>query len=89
MIRYYGALANRVRGKILPSIYQLLGQKKISEDVKKSTGFAFLMEKDFGVNPLKCILCGKNLVLELINYGKSSIYDLLSVHRELALMKKI
>ncbi len=89
MIRYYGVLANRVRGKILPIIYSLLGQQKQSEKPKKTTGFAILMEKDFGVSPFICILCGKNLVLELINYGKSSLSELLAVHRELALMKKI
>ena len=27
MIRYYGFLANRVRGKLLPLVYQLLGLK--------------------------------------------------------------
>ena len=28
MIRYYGFLSNAVRGKLLPKIYKILGQKQ-------------------------------------------------------------
>ncbi|HLB41296.1 MAG TPA: IS91 family transposase [Gammaproteobacteria bacterium] len=89
MIRYYGALANKVRGKLLPIIYTLLGQEKSrAESIQKIT-FASLMKATFNIDPLQCILCGKKLLLELVIYGKSSARDLIPFHRELALLKKI
>jgi len=51
--------------------------------------FASLMKANFDVDPFQCILCGKNMILELVIYGKSSAHELLNVHRELALLKKI
>jgi len=89
MIRYYGALANRVRGKLLPIIYALLGQEKSKQESTSKITFVSLMKATFNVDPLKCILCGKIMVLELVIYGKSSAYELLKIHRELALLKKI
>lgn len=87
MIRYYGFLANRVRGKRLPLVHQLLGQKMIEENPAPS--YAQLMQKAFGFNPLTCILCGSNLVLNMLKFGKSSPHQLITYHRELALLKKI
>ncbi len=43
MIRYYGFLANRVRGKLLPLVYQLLGQKIQAEQPPPT--YAELMQK--------------------------------------------
>lgn len=87
MIRYYGFLANRVRGTLLPLVYQLLGQTVNKE--KPAPTYAQLMMKNFNVNPLVCILCGKPLQLVSIRFGKTANYQLLSYHRELALLKKI
>jgi hypothetical protein len=86
MIRYYGFLANRVRGQLLPLVYQLLGQK--IEDGQPPT-YADLMQNSFGFNPLICILCGSFLVLRSVHFGQSSVHQLLQYHRELALLKKI
>ncbi len=86
MIRYYGFLAHRVRGKLLPLVYQLLGQENIQTTTP--TTYADLMQKNFNFNPLTCILCGQQLVLCAVHFGKSSIYQLLRFHRELALFKK-
>jgi Putative transposase len=44
MIRFYGALANRVRGKLLPIIFELLGQKKIVQDALPKITFPSLMK---------------------------------------------
>ena len=88
MIRYYGSLANRVRGKLLPIIYALLGQQQ-DLDSNQKISFASLMKKTFNIDPFKCILCGGKMLLELVVYGKSSTSELLSVHRELALLKKL
>jgi hypothetical protein len=87
MIRYYGFLANRVRGKLLPLVYQFLGQKLQAQ--QPAPTYAELMQKTFGFNPLTCILCGNQLVLSLVHFGKSSVHQLLQYHRELALLKKI
>lgn len=89
MIRYYGVLANRVRGRLLPIIYQLLGQQQLCKEVAQQLSFASLMLGSFGINPLSCILCGGNLVLELVSHGKTNVSQLLAHHRELALLKKM
>ena len=87
MIRYYGFLANRVRGKWLPIVYQLLHQEGHGSQTRPPT-FAELIQKNFHFDPLTCILCGSPLVLITIHYGLS-ITQLLLFHRELALLKKI
>jgi len=86
MIRYYGFLANRVRGKLLPKVYVLLGQEP--QQPKTFPCYAELIQKNFGFNPLACILCGNQLILSGIYFGKPTC-ELLKFHRELALMKKI
>lgn len=87
MIRYYGFLANRVRGQLLPIVHQLIGQQNAYNNPAPT--YASLMEKSFGFNPLACILCGKQLVLSAVRFGISNVYQLLHFHRELALLKKI
>jgi hypothetical protein len=84
MIRYYGFLSNRTRGKLLPIVYKLLNQEKRNQ--KSLPGFVELMRKNFGFNPLKCILCGHQLILSSTHFGKNTT-ELLSLHRELALLK--
>lgn len=86
MIRYYGYLSNRLRGKILPLVHQLLGSD-YQKDTTSPT-YAEIMFKDFGVNPLECVLCGEPLRLTATHFGKTSVPELLAVHRQLALLKK-
>lgn len=85
MIRYYGFLSNRTRGALLPIVYTLIGQEK-NEHSKLPT-YAELIQKNFGFNPLICILCGAPLLLAGIYFGKTNVYQLLQHHRELALTK--
>ena len=87
MIRYYGFLSNRARGKLLPIVYQILDQNNRSSTPPPS--FVELIQKNFNFNPLTCILCGHPLMLKAIHYGISSAQKLLLYHRELALLKKI
>lgn len=88
MIRYYGFLANRVRGNLLPHVYQLIGQNK--NDTKSiPPTYADLIKKDFGFDPLTCILCGHALVLSHIHFGKTRIFELLQHHQQLALLKNV
>ena len=56
MIRYYGFLSNRLRGKLLPIIKQRLQQKKQKNNIPPS--YVELMMQNFNINPLQCTLCG-------------------------------
>jgi len=87
VIRYYGLLAHRVRGKLLPIAYQLLGQEKPPPETPAT--YAELIQKNFNFNPLICILCGQPLVLATVRFAISKVSELISFHRELALLKKI
>lgn len=84
MIRYYGFLSNRTRGKLMPIVYQMLNQEKYRQASLPT--FAELIQKNFGFNPLKCILCGQQLILSAVCFGKKTS-ELLSLHRELAFLK--
>lgn len=86
MIRYYGFLANRVRGNLLPIVYQLIGQNRNNVASLPPT-YAELIQKNFGFNPLICIICGQALILSGIRFGKTKISELLQNHRKLALLK--
>src|SRR3990167_583198 len=55
MIRYYGFLAHRVRGKLLPIVYQLLGQT--IDDSDSNTTFAELIQKNFHFNQIGRASC--------------------------------
>ena len=84
-IRYYGVLANRVRSKLLPIVYELLEQE-VQEAV--FIGFSGLMQKNFGVNPLQCVLCKSKLRLTGLKVGLSSP-KLQKYHYEIATRKAI
>ena len=83
MIRYYGFLANRVRKKLLPAVYELIGQKE--PYTTKAPTYAELIKKNFGFDPLACILCGQQLIFTGVNFGKSNASNLITFHSELAL----
>jgi len=86
MIRYYGFLANRVRGKLLPIIYSILGQDASSKP--HTATFAELMMKNFNLDPLKCILCGNKLILSEVAFGNANTGNLIKHHEQLATLKK-
>ena len=68
----------------MPIVYKLLDQEKLNQ--KTLPNFAELIQQNFGFNPLKCILCGHQLVLSSTHFGKN-ISELLNLHRELATLK--
>jgi Putative transposase/Transposase zinc-binding domain len=68
MINFYGFLANRVRGQWLPKVYALLEQEVTPV---KTIRYRDLQSRAFGVDPLKCILCGSPLRYIGITRGKS------------------
>ena len=85
LIRYYGFLANRIRGKLLPVVYQCLEQ---IVDAYHNVSWDKLMKRTLGFNPLQCILCKSRMVLSSITIGKSTA-QLHDYHLNLALMKPI
>ena len=87
MIRYYGFLSNRLRGKLLPIVRDLLQQKKPENNTPPS--YVQLMIQDFNINPLECTLCGGLMRLSATVFGITNSKKLLTFHRELALLKKI
>lgn len=85
LIRYYGFLANRVRGNLLPKVYNLLGQP---EKNAQPLRWPQLLKASFGKDPLECILCQSTLILKERTVGKS-LKELHRYHYHLALMKPI
>jgi hypothetical protein len=59
-IRYYGFLANRVRGKLLPKAYDLL---KIKKDTAKKVYMSWrqMLLNIFKYDPIKCPICGTTM----------------------------
>ncbi|WP_255211581.1 transposase [Serratia ficaria] len=55
MVRYYGFLANRKRGTLLPKVYDTL-EMTVREKPKRP-GFAVLMKGFLGTDPYQCIPC--------------------------------
>jgi hypothetical protein len=86
MIRYYGFLSHRLRGKLLPIIQKLLGCTQSAPTVHLT--FADLILKNFNFNPLTCIICGSQMILSTISFGHASLPSLLENHRALALLQK-
>ncbi|WP_210428218.1 transposase [Piscirickettsia salmonis] len=85
MIRYYGFLSFRTRGKLLPTIYKLLDQTV--EPVKKITYASFL--KGFiNTDPFECILCGSKMLLTG-GRPKQRLSVIMKHHKALATMQLI
>ncbi|UAN45205.1 transposase [Serratia sp. JSRIV001] len=55
MVRYYGFLANRKRGTLLPKVYDAL--EMTPREKPQKPGFAVLMKAFLGTDPYQCILC--------------------------------
>ena len=85
MIRYYGFLANRVRAKLLPTVYNL--PERPERNAIKIT-YQDLMIKSFGLDPLKCILCQSKMLFTGITRGLSR-GQLSKYEKQLALGKPI
>ena len=83
MIRYYGFLANRVRGKLLPLVYQLIQQTNLAIH-SLTFSYAKLIQREFKFDPFTCILCGYPLRLTRVVLGMTSLSSLMTYHRELA-----
>jgi hypothetical protein len=80
-IRYYGFLANRVRGTLLPIVYTLLNMKKIFT-TKVYMPWRDMIKHTFNYDPLKCPLCNTMMKLKDIIVPFSA--SLISMHKEIA-----
>ena len=80
MIRYYGFLANCLRSRLLPTVYNLLDQP---ERNALTLRWPALLQSSFGINPLTCILCGHRLSFRGVVTGKN-MNGLRKLHEKLA-----
>ncbi len=80
-IRYYGFLANRVRGKFLPLVYELLPMKKFLTN-KVYTPWRKMMQGIFNFDPLQCPVCNSIMILSSIVFSSSE--PLINKHKEIA-----
>jgi len=82
MIRYYGFLANRVRGELLPIVNDLLGVTP--NFVTKTISFIDLMKVNFNYDFLKCHSCGGMLKLTRRYFGIFGTRFADEIHQKLA-----
>jgi hypothetical protein len=83
-IRYYGFLATRVRGQLLPRVRQLLGQvANLPHSAQKVyTSWRKMLLSSFGKDPLRCPSCGFLMALSFIVFP--SRRSLTTFHQEIA-----
>lgn len=67
MVRYYGFLANRKQGILLPKVYAALGMSLKEKPPKP--GFASLMKQFTRTEPYQCVLCGVRMVFNSAEAG--------------------
>ena len=67
MVRYYGFLANRKRGVLLPKVYAALGIALKEKPPKP--GFASLMKQFTRTDPYQCVLCSGKMVFNSAETG--------------------
>jgi hypothetical protein len=83
-IRYYGFLATRVRGQLLPRVRQLLGQvvNLTLSAQKVYTSWRQMLVSTFGKDPLRCPACGSLMALSFIVFPAHR--SLTAFHQEIA-----
>jgi hypothetical protein len=86
LIRYYGFLANSVRGKLLPIVRHLLDLP--SPLPVSPLNWRSMQYNAFGEDPMECILCGSDLIPSEQNFGYATA-ELQGFHYELANQKPI
>jgi len=79
-IRYYGFLANRVRGKLLPIVYKLLKQSKTYAR-SVFCRWRQMLISSFGTDPLRCPACNSLLRFSYIVLPARSLKPF---HQEIA-----
>ena len=81
-IRYYGFLANRVRGKLLAIVHKLLNNPLFNELIKLTTIYwRQLIIHTFGLDPLQCKHCKQ--LMELSSMTFSPKFSLFALHQNI------
>jgi len=81
-IRYYGFLANRVRGKLLSVVHKLLNNPLFNELIKLTKVYwRQLIFHTFGSDPLECTNCTQQMELRSITFAPK--ISLFSLHQEI------
>ena len=80
-IRYFGFLANRIRGKLLPLVHSML-QSTIDLARKISISWRSMFANSFGYDPLLCPECHNTL--ESSNFFFQKKFDLFAIHQKVA-----
>jgi len=62
IIRYYGFLANRIRGKLLPVVNELIVKIKLEKSTKIT--WRLLIKESFGEDPMICKKCGTTMIFK-------------------------
>ena len=87
MIRYYGFLANRVRGQQLPIVRKLLGQQSSPQNAS-SIRYADMLKAAFNIDPSRCVLCQSVMEFVGITLG-ITLKNIAQYHKNLALNRPI
>ena len=83
-IRYYGFLANRVRGKLLPLVHKLLNNDSFSNtNPKVHISWRDMIQNSFHYDPLKCPFC--NITMKLQKIAPPNPSPILFMHKPIAL----
>ena len=81
MIRYYGFLSNRTRGKMLPAVYQAIKQF-IPKKIQKLT-WRMMYWMRYKKDPLTCPNCNTEMRLSGVYYGLSPPMLMIRMHQML------
>lgn len=81
VIRYYGFLSNRLSGKLLPIVYNLLNMKNVNTK-KVYTSWRQMILDTFHYDPLNCPYCNIPMLLAYPVFTWST--NLMSMHMEIA-----
>lgn len=86
MVRYYGFLANRVCGQLLPRVYHALAMEPpvAAEPPRCAQMFKRLLRDD----PFSCILCAGRMVFSHFTVGLR-VHQLLANTLNIALMRPV
>lgn len=79
-IRYYGFLSHKLRGKLLPLVYNLLKMNRGST-AKVSLSWRDMIRTTYRYDPLLCPRCKTRMVLESAVFASDS---LITQHKEIA-----
>lgn len=80
-IRYYGFLSNRLRGKLLPVVHNLLNNKN-RINTKVYIPWRNMIQGSFKYDPMKCPICKTLMALKSVFFNNK--HPLISQHKEIA-----